>query len=982
MASAELAATRDAAQPAIRSPLDRLRGAIHRYVALEGLAIAGIILALWFWIGLALDYGVFRLFRFDWVQEAPRGFRAAILIAMLIVLATVVLMKIVRRLLVEFRPSALALVLERRFPDLLGDRLITAVELADTRRAQKQGYSRAMIEQTVHDAALRVAQAPVDRVFDWQRLRRLGWWLVSLTVGMTLLVVAGSRAFGGAPTVAAAAYGFRDAAVIWLERNVLLWNTIWPRQAHLELVDFPESGDLRVGRDAASATLRIRAVKWIVADSSAPEGWRAMTWDDLSPRLIGEAIPDLGGLVAPTNRLDDVEHRVRVMQNGTLEAGWTSDGVASLDRIFDQLGDRAADPAMARRFRRLEIPARVEISTWGEKTANETPFPVGGDQEYTGSLTELKESVQFRVQAGDYTSSIRRITLVPPPTLTMLTRNEERPAYIYHRPPVDAGTEGLRGLRQEVRDQAVSLSGAVSQFGVPVGANIELFGTLDKELAGVRITPTGRQGAPIVAWIVPTGHGAVHVMPIGQEGAVDGATPDLRLTPDHLGFQLRFENIQSTQDFDIEFIDEDHVRSRRRVIVEVIPDSAPSVNVALDGIRKTNAGYMVTPSAMIPVIGSVADNYGLSTVDYAVTVVRLESTGTLGAQAGWAAAGIGLMTPREMGAVLVGAAATHEIAQAMIAASPAPKSHSFALKTFEELRRERAARDLVLSQLQARLALPPATDSPHILQFEVKPKFEFLDLAERLRELKVRDEQQIQPRYRLKLSVNAKDFNVESGPGVGTNKEPPFTILVVSEPELLVEIANDERNLHFKMEDAISRLKDARLRTDKIAEELAALSNDQIATMALRALEVQDAGTRGRDTTQEVLNEFQRLLREMELNRVMPKLVEKVKGEIVMPLEGALRQEFVAADEAADRFRKELERGLKPSADPLKTALDRLIDRLSRVMDAMSEIKGINDLITALRAIEKGQEQDIGAVLRRIKKEKEEELLRKIGDRP
>jgi uncharacterized protein (DUF885 family) len=76
---------------------------------------------------------------------------------------------------------------------------------------------------------------------------------------------------------------------------------------------------------------------------------------------------------------------------------------------------------------------------------------------------------------------------------------------------------------------------------------------------------------------------------------------------------------------------------------------------------------------------------------------------------------------------------------------------------------------------------------------------------------------------------------------------------------------------------------------------------------------------------------------------------------------------------------EELEAGRKSGADPVKLALDRLIERLNRVMDAMGEIKGINDLITALRAIEKGQEQDIGGVLRRIKKEKEDELFRKIG---
>src|SRR5205823_5470556 len=86
---------------------------------------------------------------------------------------------------------------------------------------------------------------------------------------------------------------FNDVAVIWFERNVLLRNTIWPRQAYLELLDFPESGDLRVGRDAPSPRLRVRAVKWLVADPQAPEGWRAATWDDLTPDVAGGPVPNL-----------------------------------------------------------------------------------------------------------------------------------------------------------------------------------------------------------------------------------------------------------------------------------------------------------------------------------------------------------------------------------------------------------------------------------------------------------------------------------------------------------------------------------------------------------------------------------------------------------------------------------------------------------------------------------------------------------------
>src|ERR1700757_4919656 len=53
----------------VRHPLQALRGYIRTYVLLEGAAVAVIYLALWFWIGLLLDYGTFWLFAFDWIQE-------------------------------------------------------------------------------------------------------------------------------------------------------------------------------------------------------------------------------------------------------------------------------------------------------------------------------------------------------------------------------------------------------------------------------------------------------------------------------------------------------------------------------------------------------------------------------------------------------------------------------------------------------------------------------------------------------------------------------------------------------------------------------------------------------------------------------------------------------------------------------------------------------------------------------------------------
>src|SRR5262249_60581877 len=77
------------------------------------------------------------------------------------------------RLTREFSAPALALVLERRFPRQLGDRLITAVEMADPRMAEKYGYSQELVDKTVNDAANRVEELPVGQVFNWGRLRKL-----------------------------------------------------------------------------------------------------------------------------------------------------------------------------------------------------------------------------------------------------------------------------------------------------------------------------------------------------------------------------------------------------------------------------------------------------------------------------------------------------------------------------------------------------------------------------------------------------------------------------------------------------------------------------------------------------------------------------------------------------------------------------------------------------------------------------------------
>src|SRR5688572_6533217 len=200
----------------VRDPLQRLRVFIRTYVITEALTTLLICLAAFFWVGLALDYGSFRIFGIDWVKDMPRWMRAVFLASGLLLVGVVVeigkslrlrpehepgkdapvgpwltrnpwavvaafglfvvlfytgwvilaLLRdsngvtgllvglvvggllvafmsaiVVKRLLYEFRDESLAMVLEKRFGDVLGDRLITAVELHDPKAAAKYGYS-------------------------------------------------------------------------------------------------------------------------------------------------------------------------------------------------------------------------------------------------------------------------------------------------------------------------------------------------------------------------------------------------------------------------------------------------------------------------------------------------------------------------------------------------------------------------------------------------------------------------------------------------------------------------------------------------------------------------------------------------------------------------------------------------------------------------------------------------------------------------
>jgi hypothetical protein len=943
----------------VADPLQRLRSSIRLYVTAEGLAVLVLYLSLWFWIGLLLDYGFFKVFTIDWVQELPWGFRACVLAVLTAGLLAVVVTKVLLRLLREFRDAALALVLERRYPRLLGDRLITAVELADPRLAETYGFSQAMIDQTIADAIERVDQISVKEVFDWKRLRRQGLLILLLTAGLYLLVGAAYCVATWSGEVGTFVWKFNDVAVIWFERNILLEDTIWPRKAHLELLDFPGE-EIRVGRDSPAPTLRVRAIKWVIADKDrekAPEGWRALRWADLTEDLLGAPVPQES---LPDEwrdwTVDQIELQMeRPEVRRVLGDGPEGKPLLDLENVLSRLHERAAASSMSRRLRELVIPAQVEAKFTGATTSSEQTMPPGLNHEYSGTVSSLRESLRFTIRGEDYYTPARRIVVVPPPSLIELKVDEDQPAYLYHRLPFDGSADDLKGKKQQFTDRTVSLTGEKSSIQVPAGTDLVIKAKTDKPLQ------------------MPDG---VHFKPFKEGAAKPEAAIEQR---DEQNFQVRFPNVTGPVEFFFEFTDTDKVVGRRHVEIRPIHDTPPEVDVQVEVMRKVNNAYMVTPQALVPFSGKVRDDRGLTAVEFSFTVERVESATGPGSQLALVATAIATPAGGGMEQGLVAMAMSRLVRKPASTDAAEKQIRTLMLKAFRDAFQGQFLKAVSRSRLDELLSKEPPAERL-LKDFDLDPDRDTFNVgALGLKEL---DERAVQPHYRVRLSVTATDNNIETGPRTGQSKET-FTFLVVSELELLAEIGKEEEGLHVKLEEAINRLKDAKIKLDKVAQELPEAKPEEFSPMARRTEELQEAIVKSWDVAREVHGDYKRILKELLANQVQAGMIAKVRDKICEPLDLAINGDFVAADETMRELQKKLE---GKTSDPKATAaaqqrLAAVIARLEGVLEAMGDVSNINKLINTLLQIEKKEREEADR-LHQILKDKEKELLEGGGTKP
>jgi len=889
-----------ALDPVVSHPLDRLRGTIRRYVIAEGLLSATIFVAAWFALGLLLDFGLFKAAAWDWALDAPRWVRAAALVVALLALATILVLRIARRLTKELSYPALALVLERRFPAVFGDRLITAVELADMDHQARYGYSREMIQRTIDEARERVGTVPTRDVFHWRRLWNLGY----VAAGLVLLVAAAGFAGYAAATRSAdpVRFGWRAAHVgaTFVERNVLLRDTPWPRRAHLELVAFPGT-ERRVGKDAQDTVVRAKAFRWVVADSSAPMGWRPMVWADVTPDLVGGPVPALpeagfrAGAEAGVLGDDPAGWQVDQIQAvGVEDATARTKLLAAvhgdeyetlrngLERVFAALDARAADPAMGRTLRKLDVPERVLLVYTGQTKTGDVTLGAVQNQEYSAPVPDLKESVQFVVKAEDFRTGPRTITLVPPPLFKSLTNTQYQPAYLHHAPPLDAdgtdmGYPALRGLRQAMADKPLSLTGDRSVIPVPSGTELVLTAIADGDLTAAYLLPK------------------VGILPGAKPGSADPVP--LKIEADKRTVRIEFRGdyrfaagrtfthayrdeagrdhsapitTTPTVEFDL-VVEQDVVKAKRQILVQVNDDQPPVVEVATDVIRKVGNVYYVTPKAKIPFNPEsfVRDDRGLSKVAYEFAYWQEDSD--LGrALRSQLLARPFLYAPGPAGLSNVVAPAYHAVKFKELDKGDSRQTGSFGVSRYAEMRND--LRRETLKVFTDRLAAPFEEGESHVVpKVELKsPDRDFFSIDA----LKLgASTSEVQTRYRLDLNVVATDTNYDTGPKTGQNPEP-IRLLIVSEGDLLVEINKEVEAFAVRLDEALAKLAGAKkkwefVRTQtSLGQATGGGNRENFDTTKVRAQDAAQDVAKARDVVVGVVREYRRLHRECIVNQV------------------------------------------------------------------------------------------------------------------
>lgn len=217
--------------------------------------------------------------------------------------------------------------------------------------------------------------------------------------------------------------------------------------------------------------------------------------------------------------------------------------------------------------RRVEIRYQLDDQSRGRADARRVGEAVAGRddyQEYAYTFKDVFHSRTFDVLGGDDRVSGLRLEVVDSPEITAMTLHCEYPAYMGRAP----------------RD--LNVTGAMS---IPRGTKVTLRATTNKNLIQVRILDP-EANEPVLIDIAAS-------------------------AADRKRFEYALGFLNADRLLLLVLHDHDGIENREpyRLSLSAAPDEPPQVSVALRGI-----GTAVTPSARVPLVGTLADDYGVARV--------------------------------------------------------------------------------------------------------------------------------------------------------------------------------------------------------------------------------------------------------------------------------------------------------------------------------------------------------------------------------
>lgn len=1096
-----------ALRSSLQRPLLRLQSGIRRYVILESFALLIVAVFIWALVSLCFDWGVlFQLFGFDYLREGTSGIQWILRVAAIGILVGLTIWILGRYLVVRlFRPitsSDLAMAIERRFGEKLGDRLVTAVELHDWEQARRQGYSSGMIEATTAEAERELGAIDVANVLNTRRLRK------RLMLAASCLLIA-----------LAAILFLPEVAITWFERTMLWQPVPWPRSTILEFADFHEHS--KAVPFGSELKVTVRSAKWAVADRSVSEGWRPLMAKDFAGKTPVawelDGFTDINDFLAVLpaawqnwscdqieNQLSDSnpgiyrelglalirnlqnyfwEHRQsnaalpanlasflpeklrqlsidqqkvalaaaaglssadaeRILKGLTmlrpvpgdaafslghlsmfplpspmpsmslfqkiaydrdrdcapfampesekmlLPAYWQKMPVRDLAKrlrsyaaeesaeslgklvalqgqaLFKVLEDRAAQTRFGSRktFRQLQVPDKVILefenvvetedrSRGRAKRGQPELKRTALSNEFTYEFKKMERAMRLRAGVKSIVTPWYRVDVKPLPTLKRLERWHDEPAYLHSS-----------SARVRVGPLVLALDGDETRATAPAGSSVWFEGESHRPLKNVRIVTENAD------------------------------PPSVDLSADGIKFNIKPKSIlREDLRFTLEFEDQDGIVAKRTILLMLTPDKPPEFIKAQ--FEAVNRKY-ITAKALLPISVAVHDDVGLLSLQYEVSIQKNDHSVIHEARLPFRsyfplrvheaqAGGFRFENPEDMILPRVYAQmyadSTNDPFYLLGTSARLPSGWMSAIPPVHVSLRRDYRHEYVDRQLYG----PVLSTSDEFL--------DTLDLRSVLN--KPITEPVLETPYRMVVRLVARDNRMREDvtPSVAQHQEgktsESFEFNVVSEQDVLIEASKREEDLRDRFEENIAALRSVRSNLKRVRDELdistqppedivrRCMNDTQDATKAL-------AQIRG-GLDEKVLREFRQIYRELALNRVDERILDRLDRRICNPLAILLQpeQSFAKLESGVDLLARRLEsEGASIPKNLLSepvTQADRVLQKLEEILNDMRKLIEFNEALRILRDLINNEQK----LLEEMKKLIQQKLKNDLDDK-